>query len=244
MSTEDERVERLLEFREKIRPRELFPTLEENAAILIEENHFAFALAAVLDRGMPAEIVWTIPYYLKKEIGNLEPQFFASQSTERLEKIFRNLPKKPRYITDAPKTVKQLSEIVLEDFEGEVTNIWQGRKAEDVESTFQRIYGVGPGISSMIVLLLEKCFKIDFTDVDHESMDVKPDTHVVRVFRRLGFIAEPSCENALEVARDLNPEYPGALDSAAWVIGKRWCSPSNPNCNNCPAEKVCPKNNV
>jgi endonuclease III len=238
---EDPRVMHLLEFGKKIRPRELFPVLHEEAASIIEENPFAFAIAAVLDRGTKSEIIWTIPYYLKEHVGDLRPHFFRAKSIDEIERIFRSLPAKPRYITDAPRTVRELSEIVIKDFGGDISKIWQNRTAGYVKATFQRIYGVGPGIASMIVLLLEKCFKIRFTDIDHRTMDVKPDVHIVRVFHRLGFITEPSNTEALKAARRLNPEYPGALDPPTWVIGKKWCTPFAPQCQNCPLTAVCPK---
>ena len=238
----DSKVTALLGFATRIQPKELFPVLQEGAASVIEENPFAFALAAVLDRGTKSEIIWTIPYYLTKKIGDLTPTFFIGKSLKDLEMIFRSLPLRPRYITDAPRTVKELSQIVIREYDGDVTRIWKDRTATYVKTTFQRIYGVGPGIASMIVLLLEKCFKIHFTDLDHRAMDVKPDVHVVRVFQRLGFISAPDAAEALKAARKLNPEYPGELDGPVWIIGKKWCTPFVPQCSACPLDAVCPKN--
>jgi endonuclease III len=73
-------------------------------------------------------------------------------------------------------------------------------------------------------------------------MDIKPDTHVIRVFHRLGFISKLDQISALKAARKLNPEYPGALDAPAWYIGKKWCTPSAPQCHNYPLNEVCLKN--
>jgi endonuclease-3 len=239
--SKDPRVAALLEFSTQIHPRELIPVLQEGAASVVEENPFAFALAAVLDRGTKSEIIWTIPYYLQKNIGNLNPRFFVDKSLKELEMIFRSLPFKPRYITDAPRTVKELSQIVIREYNGDVTKIWQDKTSTYVKSTFRRIFGVGPGIASMIVLLLEKCYRIHFSDLDHRTMDVKPDVHIVRVFQRLGFISVPNETEALEAARKLNPEYPGALDAPTWVVGKKWCTPFAPQCPACPLSRVCPK---
>lgn len=237
----DPRVALLLEFSKGIRPRDLFPVLRQEAALIIEENPFAFAIAAVLDRGTKSEIIWTIPFYLQKHIGDLNPQFFITTPVEELEKIFRSLPAKPRYISDAPRTIKALSKIVLNEYEGDVSRIWKNRTASYVKAVFQRIYGVGPGISSMIVLLLERCFGVRFSDIDHRNMDVKPDVHIVRVFHRLGFISEPNETDALNAARKLNPNYPGALDPPTWIIGKKWCTPTQPKCYDCPLNAACPK---
>lgn len=240
--SKDARVVALLDFSSKLQPRELFPVTEKDAAAVVEENPFAFALAAVLDRGTKSEVIWTIPYDLQRKIGKLTPQFFVDKPIEELELLFRSLPNKPRYITDAPRTVKELSQIVLREYGGNAAKIWEGQTSTHVKSVFRRIYGVGPGIASMIVLLLEKCFKIHFTDLDHRTMDVKPDVHIVRVFQRLGFINVSNSAEALEAARRLNPEYPGALDAPTWVIGKRGCSPFAPKCSVCAVRTVCPTN--
>ena len=101
----------------------------------------------------------------------------------------------------------------------------------------------GPGILSMIVLLLERCFGVQFSDIDHRNMDVKPDTHIVRVFSRLGFFSRPDEAEALKAARRLFPEDPGALDPPTWIIVKKWCAFDDPQCQKCPLNEVCSKKN-
>jgi endonuclease III len=125
----DPRVAALLDFNSKIQPHELFEVMEQGAAELIETNPFAFALAAVLDRGTKAERIWTIPFCLEKKVGKLDPRFFLNKSLEDLEDLFRSLPYKPRYITDAPMTVKGLSRIVVDKFGGDTAKIWQNQSA-------------------------------------------------------------------------------------------------------------------
>ncbi|MBE3116762.1 hypothetical protein IMZ68_06110 [Candidatus Bathyarchaeota archaeon] len=240
--SKDLRIIKLLEFNSKIRPQELFEVKEPGAAELLESDPFAFALAGVLDRGQKAEIIWTIPFAIRQKVGELNPQYFLRKSNDDIESLFRSLPYKPRYITDAPLTVKGLSKIVVDQFAGDTSKIWQNHSAAYVNSVFQRIHGVGPGIASMIVLLLERHFKLHFNDLDHRIMDVKADVHVVRVFYRLGLITSLSEQEALKAARNLNPEYPGALDAPLWRIGKQWCKSFSPLCNLCVVNSVCPKN--
>jgi endonuclease-3 len=239
--SEDMRVRKLLELREKIRAEDLVPVLVKDAAIVIRDDPFAFILAGVLDRGTKAEIIWTIPYYLKRRLGKLDPQYFADASLEELSRLIQSLPTRPRYTNDAPRTIKELSKIVVNEYSGDARKIWESKSARSVEATVRRVYGVGPGIASMITLLLERWFKVDFTDLDHRQMDVKADVHVMRVFKRLGFINELTPEAALIAARRLNPDYPGALDAASWMIGRNYCNASNPACFECPMDSRCPK---
>lgn len=72
-------------------------------------------------------------------------------------------------------------------------------------------------------------------------MDVKPDVHVQRVLYRLGVAPSMSEAEALRAAAHLNPEYPGALDSSLWVIGRRWCKDNAPLCTDCIMNDLCPK---
>jgi len=237
----DARVKKLLELRETINAADLVPVLVKEAGFLIKNDPFAFILAAVLDRGTKAEIIWTIPYYIKEQLGTLQPSYFANATIDDLVEVIRRLPVKPRYTRDAPRTMQELSRIIVQEYSGQAQKIWENRTSKAVETTMRRVYGVGPGIASMITLLLERWFKVEFNDLDHRDMDVKADVHVIRVFNRIGFISESNSQAALLAARKLNPPYPGALDSATWMIGRKYCYATNPACYQCQVKDCCPK---
>ena len=50
--------------------------------------------------------------------------------------------------------------------------------------------------------------------------------------------------DVIKAARKLNPEYPGELDYPAWIIGRKWCLPKNPKCDECYLDEICPKINI
>jgi endonuclease III len=78
---------------------------------------------------------------------------------------------------------------------------------------------------------------------DKICIDISPDIQVKRVFKRLGFIDDvDSNDDLIYCARELNPEYPGIFDSAAWELGKDICRPTNPKCDECFLNELCPKN--
>lgn len=231
---------KLIEYRKNIQPRDLFPTTVEEAAVLIGKNPFAFIFAGSIDRGTKAEVIWTIPYHIKQEVGKFKPGFFAEKSRKEIREIFEELPNQPRYINAAPRTVKELSERIIEDFDGDTEKIWSDRSAKQVIDFLKSVHGVGPGISSMIVNLLNKCFDVKFDDLD--EVDIKGDVQLAKVFRRLGLIDSEDPEKAIEKARELYPEYPGKLDASAWVIGREYCKRYNPDCDECPLDDVCEKN--
>lgn len=229
----------ILKVGRSIPSKELFPTVVPEAAYLISSNPYAFTIGVCLDRGTKAEIIWTIPYDIKNELGDLDPNRIYQLSIIELEDLFNSLPRHPRYINAAPRTLQELTRIVVEECGGNASNIWNGKRAAEVNRTFQSIHGVGPGIANMGVLLIEAAFGIRFDDLDRIRMDIKPDVHTKRVLYRLGVSEAETEVAALDAARKLNPSYPGEVDGGLWWIGRNWCFASNPDCNNCPMHHSC-----
>jgi len=186
-------------------------------------------------------VVWTFPYEMRRLLGHLDPAALNSMSEADIATLLRRLPRKPRFMNAAPRSIKELSKIVAEECTGDASAIWSGRSASQVKATFRRVYGVGPGIANMAVLLIEKAFGVRFGDLDRRTMDIKPDVHTCRVLHRLGAAGDSTTEAAIEAARWLSPEYPGEVDGALWIIGRRWCRPSSPNCRECPVGTLCKK---
>lgn len=229
----------LLNYGKSISAETLLPTVIPEAAGIVANNPYAFCIAACLDRGTRAEVIWTIPYDIQRALGHLDPDKINAMTLEQLETLFKRLPRRPRYINDAPKTIKDLTRIVMEECNGDASLIWRGKKAVQVHRTFDSIHGVGPGIASMAVLLIEKAFLVQFPD--HWNMDIKPDLHTKRVLYRLGASNAETEDAALEASRRMNPEFPGVVDSALWDIGRTWCSPADPNCPECAVSQICAK---
>jgi endonuclease III len=231
----------LLEFTPTVLNESLFPTLVPEAAPLIETDPYAFLIAVCLDRGTKAQVIWTIPYDMKMKLGHLDPQLIYEMSLEDLTELFSQLPRKPRYVNDAPKTVHDLTRFVVEECSGDASLVWEGRRAADVNRILRSIHGVGPGIANMGVLLIEKAFGVRFRDLDRTGMDIKPDVHTMRVLYRLGASEAQTTEAAIAASRLMNPSFPGGLDGGLWEIGRRWCFASNPNCRDCPVNENCAK---
>ena len=240
----DPRVQLLLEHGKLMPSETLIQALNPEASNFIKENDFAFIFACVLDRGTKAEIIWTLPYYIKEKTGVFTPSYFSSLSLEAIDELMRSLPKRPRYLRAAPRTVKEVSQLIINDYEGNAENLWKNRSAEDVNKTLQSIFGVGPGIASMTILLLEKTRGVIFSEYDHSKMDIKPDVHTTRVLFRLGFITDENTSLALQAARQINPAYPGLIDAPLWDIGRKWCKATSPLCGSCPLNTACHYNNI
>jgi endonuclease III len=107
---------------------------------------------------------------------------------------------------------------------------------------FLRVHGVGQNIANMFISLLRRCKDVNFPDI--YTTNVKADVHVRRVLGRLGLLTETTDSAVWRTAQRLNPEHPGAIDPALWVIGHDWCHPTRPDCVMCIMRDICAKAGV
>ena len=118
-------------FTASIPPEELFPTVSAEATAFSMENPFAFAIATCLDRGARADVVWTFPFEMDRLMGGLDPHKVDAMSEEEGGLLLARLPRKPRFINAAPRTIKELTSIVVKDHGGDAAAIWRGRSAAE-----------------------------------------------------------------------------------------------------------------
>jgi len=219
-------------------------TGNKDADEFLRRNPFAFLMAASIDRGALAEAVWEIPFLLNKKLGYLDPQLLSQMSVEQLEEVLRSLGRSPRFPRQSAQTITSLSRLVFNQFHGNAANIWEDKEPSNVVQTLEQIWGVGHGIAHMIVRILVDEFGYSPGPEGLRQIDLKPDTHIIRVFCRTGLTRNRSGKACVEAARQLYPEFPGLLDWPAWEIGRTWCHEHNPECVKCPLYNICPRIDV
>ena len=215
-------------------------SLPREVGDIIYTNPFAFLVGAAFDRGMPWQKAWEIPYWIEQK-GQLEASVLAAMEEPDLERLLESLPVKPRYgCANGARTLGDAANLVMKyDDGGDAGAIWDDVPPLEVQKRLESVYGIGPGIAHMAIRILRDDWG-KFRGQEHE-IDVKPDVHVVRVFRRTGITRIEDAGQAVEAARRLNPWFPGELDWPAWDIGINWCRPTRPRCHGCPLTVVCPK---
>jgi len=200
----------------------------------------AFVLACIMDRQMKAERAWLIPYEISKEIGGFEFSRLLKISRDRFKEIF-NRKSLHRFNDTMAENFYLGIQKIHKDYNDDASNIWKGKpRSATVVKRFLEFKGVGVKIATMAANILVRDFKIPMRD--YICIDISPDTHVKRVFKRLGFISKnASNEELVYSARELNPEYPGIFDLPCWEIGRNWCKSRKPDCGNCYLAQYCPK---
>jgi hypothetical protein len=142
-------------------------------------------------------------------------------------------------------TMAEIFHLALVDlnkkYQGIASNIWNNKPSSaTVVYRFLEFRGSGIKISTMAANILARQFRVSFSD--NYSIDISPDVHVIRVMKRMGLVPkDASNDMIIYKARELNPEFPGVIDFSCWEIGRTWCHPQLPNCNECIIQVECKK---
>lgn len=211
----------------------------EEADVLLREDPFAFLLGVVFDEGIKAERAWEAPYLLKRRLGHLDPARMRDSSAE-VRAAVAQPPTLHRYTQLMSEAVVAAATRVCEQYGGDATAIWSGSPTTaEVDARLRQFRRIGPKKAAMAVEMLVTNFGVDLTE--HAGTNVAYDVHVRRVFLRAGLVDHDSFEAITAVARRLHPERPGLLDLPTWLIGRRWCHPTQPQCADCALTEACAK---
>ena len=216
---------------------------EENAnAILnnLEKYPHAYVLACLMDRQIKAERAWLIPYQIYEEIGSFDFKELEKLHLEDLNEIF-NRKKLHRFNNTMSGVFHNAIADIRKKYNGDASKIWKDNPSSSaVVYKFLEFKGSGVKIATMAVNILARQFRVPFSDF--YSIDISPDVHIIRVMKRMGLVAKDANNDMIIYkARELNPEFPGVIDFSCWEIGRKWCRPKNPICNQCIVEKDCSK---
>lgn len=207
---------------------------------LIWNDPLAYLFAVILDQSMKAEKVWEIPYLLKQRLGHLDAYKIATLEVKEIVDIFTQTPKLHRFPKTMALRIKKACQLILERYDGKVENLWNDNpRSDDLQRKFMEFDGIGQKKASMATNILVRDFGINVKN--RKGIDVSFDTHIRRVFLRSGLVLRDDINEIIQTARKLNPVYPGILDNPCWIIGREYCRPKNPDCDNCPISDVCPK---
>ena len=127
------------------------------------------------------------------------------------------------------KRIKDLSQKVLEKFNGDISSVLALPK-DEARRKLMELPGIGEKTSD--VLLTKRC--------SYQRV-IPIDTHFDRVAKRLG-IADPKADyRAVQDAwmKFLPEERREKLSGMVWLLAKNTCQAQNPKCRECPFSTIC-----
>lgn len=202
----------------------------------------AFVLGCAMDRQITADRAWSIPYEIKQSLGDFSINTLYNVSLDEFKTIF-NEKKLHRFNDDMATVFYDAVHKIVEEYDNDASNIWKGKPSSaTVVSRFLDFDGMGIKIATMATNILSRDFKIPLSD--YYSIDISPDVHVKRLFKRMGLVKKKDMNNVDKIiykARSINPKFPGIIDLTCWKLGRDICRPTNPKCGECILKDLCPK---
>lgn len=206
----------------------------------LDQYPHAYVLACLMDRQIKAERAWKIPLEIFKGFGTLEIAKLATIPHSEITSFFSN-NKLHRFNETMADVFYRGIKDISKKYDGDASKIWSGNPCSStVVYRFLEFKGSGIKISTMAANILARQFRIPFSDF--YSIDISPDVHIIRVMKRMGFVPENATNDMIIYkARELNPTFPGIIDFSCWEIGRTWCKPKKPLCEECIVGKDCRK---
>jgi len=206
----------------------------------LETFPHAYVLACLMDRQIKAERAWKIPYEIYKEYGSFELDHLAGIELDELKSLF-NIKKLHRFNDIMADVFFMGIKDIEKKYNGDASKIWSDKPSSSaIVYRFLEFKGSGIKISTMAANILARQFRIPFSD--YYSIDISPDVHIIKVMKRMGYVPSGSTNDMIIYkARELNPEFPGIIDFSCWEIGRTWCKPKKPLCQECVVGNDCKK---
>jgi uncharacterized HhH-GPD family protein len=209
------------------------------ADALVKASPEAFLIGVLFTQGIPAERAWAAPYLLRDRLGHLDLARLANERQSVAEAVART-PALHRFKRTLPGWVSDAAERVITCYGGRASRIWDDEPtAIELMERLAAFRGIGRKKAAMAVELLSRCMGVRVRDL--EGGTVAYDTQVRRVFLRSGLVDRDTRSDVERAAAEVLPAGPGRLDLPAWLIGRRWCRPVGPLCDECRLADVCPR---
>lgn len=209
------------------------------ADALVRSSPEAFLIGVLFTQGITAERAWAGPYLLSQRLGHFDLARLAAERDAVAEAVARP-PALHRFKRTLPAWISDAAMRLNECYGGRAEAIWADEpSATRVMERLSAFRGIGRKKAAMAVELLSRCFAVPVRDL--EGGTVAYDVHVRRVFLRAGLVDTDTPAEIERAAAEAFPQAPGRLDLPAWLIGRRWCRPSAPHCDECRLAGVCPR---
>lgn len=216
----------------------LLPSLAKE---FILDNPNAFVIGLIADQSVKAEIAWSLPYKLFGRLDTFDFDYIVNNlSVDIIEDAIKRKPALHRYPSRMAVYIYGAMEKIINDYDGDASNIWKCKGADVIIDRFEEFKGISHKKACLGALLLIRDLGMDISN--KSFIDIAYDVHIRRIFLRLGLVDDDTMEKVISSAKHINPSFPGKLTTSFWSIGRNYCYAANPRCSDCPLKKYCKYN--
>jgi uncharacterized HhH-GPD family protein len=134
--------------------------LTGNAAAdaLLTEDDNALLIGMLLDQQVPMEKAFSGPLVIAERMGGrLDPKAIAELSEDDFVAICSQRPAIHRFPGSMAKRVRQLCQVLVEDYDGQASNVWAGvDSGAELMRRLQKLPGFGAEKAAIFVAVLGK----------------------------------------------------------------------------------------
>jgi uncharacterized HhH-GPD family protein len=125
---------------------------------LLTEDDNALLLAMVLDQQVPMEKAFSGPLVLAQRMGGtLDVAKIAAMSEAEFVALCSERPAIHRFPAAMANRVRQLCQVLTEDYDGEATNIWKdAQSGDELKAKLTRLPGFGADKAAIFTAVLGK----------------------------------------------------------------------------------------
>lgn len=211
----------------------------EAADELVRCSPEAFLIGVLFTQGIPAERAWAGPYLLSQRLGHLDLRRLATER-DAVAAAVAQPPALHRFKNTVAGWISDMAAMLLDRWDGSAARLWADHpSAAELRRRLEEFPGIGRKKAAMAVELLVRCFDASVCDLSGGT--VAYDTHVRRVFLRSGLVDSDTPDEVDRAAREASPASPSTIDLPAWLIGRQWCRPTDPHCDECWLANECPR---
>ena len=189
-----------------------------------EESHDPFRVLVVTILSQSCTDIAAVKAYrrLEKRI-RITPRSLAQAEVKKISNSIRVAG----LHRQKSKALKQLAQLVSQDYSGDISQILQ-KPAEEARAELQNLPQVGPKTADVLLSIWG-------------SATISVDTHVERVSKRLGLT--PSKATYARIRSDLmqlfEVEDYGKIPLLFMAHGRSYCKAIRPLCSVCPVRRLC-----
>ena len=215
--------------------------LEKKEREFLLNDWNAFLVGLISDQSVKMEMAWRLPYRLYKRLGHFDlNRLVREESVDSLAEIIREKPSLHRYPKKMAEYIFYAAIKIVEEYDSNAENIWKNDlNVENIINKLEQFKGISHKKAALGTLLLVRDFNVNLNNKN--LIDITYDVHIRRVFLRMGLVERDNIKEVTSIAREICKDFPGSLTLPFWVVGREFCRPSNPNCEECYFSEFCQK---